>query len=348
MSATFRFIHFSDPHLAIEPRRFNALALARRKPFLQLDTFKRLGSSRLNQLRNPSTFMPEILHAAARFLLEYSDIVDAVMFTGDLATTGMMADLEVASRYTMPASPGKFRSSQGHVTLCQDGVDFYAIPGNHDRYQDNLGSSSSIHYDIQFSKFSESYHNKVSHSVRSKDGINLAIICGDFCLQSDDDSVDTFVDKAIDQVQRPLKKPLIGRFSRYGQGKVYTSILSEMTERTLSLRSKYADCAVVWAIHFAPFDCGNSLRLIDWEDYVEAAQRLKISLTLCGHTHDQRVMKYTDHLVYCAGSCGCTDSVDDSRMHIVEISISDDIRIRRENYKWNSRDGEFIFESVDE
>jgi hypothetical protein len=91
-------------------------------------------------------------------------------------------------------------------------------------------------------------------------------------------------------------------------------------------------------VHFAPFDCGAALELIDWDKIVNMATAAGVTTTICGHTHSQRKIQAPGHVIYCAGSSGCADSEDNSVLHILRYKIDGrQVSATRENFKWNGK-----------
>jgi hypothetical protein len=133
----------------------------------------------------------------------------------------------------------------------------------------------------------------------------------------------------------------------YGQGRVYQPVLDELKNRTFALRSKYEGINLIWIIHFAPFECGPWLQLIDFDMIMRSAVSLGVLATLCGHTHTASKHQFDNHVVYCSGSAGCVDSEDDSRIHVIHIDVDEDCQLSRDSYKWDDSKHEFVFYGID-
>src|SRR5262245_61356838 len=144
------------------------------------------------------------------------------------------------------------------------------------------------------------FKDNVGYWVDFKDNTYLAFVYVDFSLQERGDAADR----------------LIGV---YGQGRVYPEILETLRRRTRDLQHQYAGVNVIWLIHFAPFECGWNLRLIDYNDVTTAASSCGVSAILCGHTHSARKDGSSEHTIYCGGSAGCVDSENDARIHVVNV-----------------------------
>jgi hypothetical protein len=156
------------------------------------------------------------------------------------------------------------------------------------------------------------YHGGVGHSVQLKGQCYVGFVYADFALQEPVDALDRAV-------------------GLYGQGRVYGEIMNELRDLTLSLRNRFKGINLFWIIHFAPFDCGYKLRLIDWEEIIQAAPSLGVIATLCGHTHKTAKYIQEKHTVYCGGSAGCVDSETDSLIQVINLDVEGHCRITRQN-----------------
>jgi 3',5'-cyclic AMP phosphodiesterase CpdA len=90
-----------------------------------------------------------LAHAVAEFVYTERNGLDAIIITGDLATTGLPADLLPAERYVTEACTDKWLTSRQAPSLASHDLPIFLIPGNHDRYQDEVGtpvvSDSMLH-----------------------------------------------------------------------------------------------------------------------------------------------------------------------------------------------------------
>jgi hypothetical protein len=186
-----------------------------------------------------------------------------------------------------------------------------------------------MHFALKLGDHMPNFKDDVGHWVTQKRNQSIAFIFADFCLQKRLDASDKGV-------------------AVYGQGRVYEDVLSALKDRTVYIRNRYQGVALVWVIHFAPFDCGYKLHLHGWRELINLAVALKVSATLCGHTHQACKYITNGHVVYCAGSAGCVDSENDSRVHVLNFEIEDDqCAISRENFVWNDLEHEFVKHSSD-
>jgi hypothetical protein len=167
----------------------------------------------------------------------------------------------------------------------------------------------------------------VGYWIKNKREKLLAFVYADFSLQS----------------RLHASNPLYA----FGQGRAYPSVLGAAERLTTEIRNRFKDITIIWVLHFAPFDCVTSLRLIDWKSVAVAAARLNILCTLCGHTHDQTKTTINGHTIYCAGSAGCVDSEANSRVHVLEFELDSNVRLKRRNFVWKDSDHDFIEDEND-
>ena len=327
----FSLIHLSDTHLCIEPRRHNIISLLRRNLRDRIDTgFKQTQATGLLSFTRPASYAPHLLSAVAQFCLKHSDVNDGILVTGDISTTGMMTDLDVAQSFVAAPATAGFLSATGFPTLNSSTTHIRVVPGNHDRYVNSVGSPNCMNFFFKLgSNLPGNFHNDVGHWVLQKEQDYLALILADFCLQRRMDASDSAL-------------------AVFGQGRVYEDVLTELKRRTLMLRNEYSFIAVVWIIHFAPFDCGHDLLLHGWAGLVDAAVALNVSATLCGHTHQASKHQMKGHVVYCAGTASCVDREHDSRIDFVHFDVdSETCSISRDNYSWSDTQHEFVWRDAD-
>jgi hypothetical protein len=327
MSTRWRYIHISDPHFCVEPVRYNALTLIRRRPRAFIDTGRPRGPGLLS-LAKPASYVPDIISGVAQFCFDRRHVSDGILITGDLATTGLATDIRVANAFISEPARSGYVTERQSPTLHPSNLPILIIPGNHDKYIDNQGTPNGRTFELTFPQYLRNCWDGVGHWVRKKNDTTIGLISADFCLLERGD--------ALDKVA-----------GVYGQGRVYEHILDELKRRTLNLRARYRGIYLIWIIHFAPFDCGYGLQLIDFDEIISSARLLNIVATLCGHTHRAAKHQIDNHIIYCAGSAGCVDSEDDSRVHVIQIDIDKECRISRESYWWDAGQHEFTFIRID-
>jgi 3',5'-cyclic AMP phosphodiesterase CpdA len=331
----FSFIHLSDFHFCTEPSRHNVLFLKKRNIKATIDTvYEQVGKLGILSLARPGSYYPPITAGVAQFCHAHKDEINGIIISGDLATTGMATDVEVAKIFVSePPGAVGFTSKLEKPTLQAAGRPIYVLPGNHDRYANDLARPGAKLFDGEFDAYLPNYDGSVGHQVQNRLDKYIGFVFADFSLARRMD--------ATTKVQS------------LGQGRVYPEILKNLKSRTLMLRTKYPGIALNWVVHFAPYDCGLGLRLIDWPEVTAAATDLEVLTILCGHTHVQRrepqgKEPLPNHTIYCAASAGSVDNEDDSRVHIVRFDIGDkEVKHYRENYRWSPWRGAFELHSVD-
>lgn len=295
----------------------------------QIDTIAnqsfRLG---MVSLARPSSYCPDIVAGVANFIFRNGEEADAIIITGDLATTGMHTDLGVAKTFVTEPAVLTYKTQGKAPTLNSNSLPVYLLAGNHDRFTNNRAAPSSRNFDFVFSDhLGEGYDGFVGEWIVVKDGARVAFISADFSLRHDQD--------------------VLSSAHVYGQGKVYDDTLDKLRRRTFDIKGKHPDAVLVWLIHFAPFECGVWLELQGWDAILKAAEAAGVQVTLCGHTHVPRRISSVGHTVYCAGSAGCADSEENSYVHIIEVEVGDSVAVTRQNYKWNAEQDEFVLIGAD-
>jgi 3',5'-cyclic AMP phosphodiesterase CpdA len=327
--ASFNYIHISDTHLCIQPGRRNVLYLVQRNVRRNIDTiFQQAQGIGFASVLRPASYVPEIVAGAAQFCIEREAIVDGLIFTGDLATTGIATDINVAYSFITTPPTGGFYSSPRTPTLAFLPPDImHVLPGNHDKFDDDFGTPNGRNFELRFGTM-PNFSRGVGHWIDEKQGQYLGFLSADFTLRARGDAADKVV-------------------GAYGQGRVYQDVLDELVARSLQLRTQLPNIFLVWVIHFAPYECGYDIRLLDFDQVIEAAIRLKIVATLCGHTHKSFKMTIDQHIIYCSGSAGSIDKEDDSRIHMLYFNINDTCHVERENFIWDRDQREFMYFSRD-
>jgi predicted phosphodiesterase len=321
-SSVFRYIHISDFHLCIEPRRSNAAPLLKLKNWTKADVWSSMGKqwAKLGSksLLYPASYEPELLSGTARFCKQKHETVDGVIITGDLSTTGMLDDLIVAEKFLngTSTSTSGFNAS---IDFCREKV--VTFPGNHDRYKDNFGDPNGMNFELKFFVFMPNFSDRVGHWVDAKEGLNIAFVYLDLSFKS---------------------KAHASKSDRYGRGRAYPEIVHEAVSRSRLLHHKYPNAHLIWVLHFATYECGDELKLENSNLVLDAAAECDVKAILNGHTHTP-LFEYNDGIpTACAGSACSFDSTGNHALHIVEFKAYEDkLAISREDFIWNEHDQEF-------
>jgi 3',5'-cyclic AMP phosphodiesterase CpdA len=273
----FRLLHLSDLHFASIPYRAGIPDW----PDVTLSGHPLVVPAKV------SSHDPHLAEAAARFA--HQTRPDAVVISGDLATTGNHSDLASALEFVeSPVGDSPWTNADGRATL-RGAVrleNIGILPGNHDRFRGLLLRPNDREFDRIFSRYWPHDRGVEVLVVLAGGDEHLAIVGADFSLHRAKDA----------------KGPL----GHLGQGRVNPTTLMELVAETRRVREEYERTAVLWVVHFPPMfpNNGKSLELLDPEALVMAAEQEGIEHLLCGHTH--RALTYntgpSQVLVHCIGT----------------------------------------------
>lgn len=302
--AVFSLIHASDFHIGVKADFCNGFDIGGFPGW-----FRQAFSRELTGAFTPSTFW---LDRASRFTHEMeqeTDDIDAILVTGDIATTGSNSDITAAANFLDGTVPYNWVTSKRAFRCLHS--DFLPpiilMPGNHDRYVPPALTPRSLEFEAAFGlhwNFNEpipptfQHHRFVNSFTLSRDGDSLILCTVDFSLTNINDA----------------KKAGRAGFGYLGQGIVKKqqylpyerhSALDELIEQSSWALENRKNCSVVWCIHFPPKypKLPLDMQLIDENFLLEAAENLGIKLILSGHTH-----KYSSYLatpatrVVCCGT----------------------------------------------
>ena len=287
-----------------------------------------LGGEIFNLL--PSSYNPDLAEAVVRFAYRRRNTYDMILISGDLATTGTNADLQVAREFTNSKSVNAYLNSGSKPSLQGCSRPIFAMPGNHDRYRDNKGRPGSVHFDLVFPEIWGSDHRNFNQTVLAKGilGDRLALVAVDFCLRTANDA------------SAPR------HFNRLGQGKAYEDLVDELMNRTSVLRSKYENLIVAWIMHFPPVALPQrSLELQERERVQNAAIDAGIPVILAGHIHESRTERIHDTRIWCAGSGTSVEAKGiGNSIHLIDFIIDKGTlkSVDKVDYVWSQVRGDFV------
>lgn len=325
---TFRLLHisdlhFSDKNIGWKNEISSASDIVKREVLSQLFSGK--------NIFRPSTFDKDIALAANEYILEHIYRSDALVITGDLATTGSEFDLLVARNFLLGDIPRKWEvEGFFNRSLIGDHINTIIIPGNHDRYHTSpttwlhpgckkyeqiFGddwSLTSYQPTLKVHDLSNAHGIKLVHLAKGRE--SLLIFCVDLSLKSCGDS-----DSRLN-------------LGYIGQGKAYRSAIKRLKEYTNLCRLCRSNMEIIWCTHFPPSNPANhghenpKLRLLDEERLVLAANECKVPVILAGHAHRQQNYQLTDNgytmNIFCAGTtCSVDSDVDGNRFWELEFDI---------------------------
>ena len=308
--SVFRFLHLSDLHIAGEANRYSLIDSYH--PIAT--TFKSFANFQ-SPLKIPS-HDARAARALANQLSQEKGQYDAILISGDLATTGLDEDIQAAYNYLH----GKLRQTKEIIEeihpIC-DVAKLIWMPGNHDRYHDHLCNPGCRRFEKE-NYFGEKWRksdqlltdlgtkNGPVHSYHmAKDDRVLTIICVDFSFQKSD-------------------------FPKHiGRGIVLEDVLIELEKVTLKSKEKYKETAIIWVSHFPPKfpRVADSLMLENEENLLKLAEKLDISIILSGHTHeaieyDVPMESKNIRVICCGTSLEHQANNPKLSLQIIEIDIS--------------------------
>jgi len=279
-------------------------------------SFKRLVAHVLKEQTFASSFDTRLLYCLCNFIEDEEPQLKAIIITGDLATTGVKADLDRGLSFLEgPINPS--------IAIVPD-TKKLILPGNHDRFvyteEGFLYAPGGPLFDNHFKRY---WDNPVMAYEPLRSGnLSVIIIGADFGLQN----------------KKHCTFPLL-KLSRLAQGRVYPGILEQLVKLTKEKtdqeqRTGYVP-VVMWAVHFPPYfgykDAGWFARrlndvtknLIDEKLLVRVAKKNRVQAILAGHTHEAQryATRKSGVEVLCAGSA-TQDDPGDKQCQIIEVTLA--------------------------
>ena len=334
--ALFRFLHLTDFHFCLEHKRKNVLSLQGVPRREIIDTVvkqrRRLGSK---SFLLPVSYDVDIAKGIAQFCSEWSDDLDGIIITGDLATTGLPVDIEIARKFILDPIHRGFLTRERSPTIAQENLPIHLFAGNHDRYLNNWAKPTrrsqraSVQFDIVFETLMDKRSQDIGSWVDEKEGSEIAFVHADFSLR-----------------KRGHASMPAGYYA-YGQGKVYAEVLTALSDETFAIKKDNPKAPIIWLVHFAPYECESNIQLLDHRRLMNAAAALDVSAIICGHTHRMLFKKEGSQVIYCGGSACCVDNHDGCMLHLFEFDVGQSLKVSRATYVWSDQRDEFIFHSHD-
>jgi 3',5'-cyclic AMP phosphodiesterase CpdA len=311
--ASVRILHASDLHIA---KQENVTSPADR---VTPGTLK----SALFHRMFASSHDPAILQRLASFIHKESakGLLDAVILTGDIATTGATGDLEKAFEFIHEAAdprvPTQSARQKGKATLAGANKPIWLLPGNHDRYQSSI-RRFYVPGGLEFDRvFRRDWQGPVQRFPSiAKAGLTVTVIGADLNLQTHRQS-----DRRLGWLGQGLADPF----------------LNQLEAATKQLTEAERQC-VIWAVHFPPLypNISPYLKLLDDNLLVARANACGIKAVLSGHTHSavryrKSPMRFD---VLCAGTVSQSFAPEGNQFQIIEVSsdASGNINIANEEY----------------
>lgn len=279
----------------------------------------------------PASYDPDLAEAVAEFAYARRDIYDLILLTGDIATTGLDDDLAPAFEFVDKAAVQYWLTADRKPSLQGTGRQVFLLPGNHDRYDDNIATAGGLRFDVMFQRYWRTTNQRVQRIVirKKSDGQRLALIAADFSLARSRDA------------QSPT------RLNRYGQGRAYASRVNQLVNVTNQTRKEYKNVVVIWVMHFPPLPAEKqALNLIDHSNVQNAAINCNVPLIVAGHVHRPGIDSFGGVHVWSAGSATSVDTGHGNWVHILDFEITNGSlkSFTRTDYHWDQ--SQQIFDAV--
>lgn len=322
--AKFRVLHASDFHFSIEPNRRHWFRRISRK-FEDCPETPEPTSTRYRGYGFCS-YHPSVAQQVAEFAYRNASYLDAIVCSGDLATSGTTEDLTAAKDFIFSVCKTKFVNGRLQPTLQGSMLPILIMPGNHDRYADSDGNSGSANFDLVFDSYWQTEHvPRIQTLELQKQNQKLCFISADFCLK-----------KSSDAAGRPKM------FAKRGQGKCYDDVLDNLVKTTNSIKDNDDATFVVWVLHFPPIDeAGEFLKLIDVDKFIKSVNDHNIKLILSGHLHKSINTTIQNSQIHVASTACGVDIVDGNLLHVIEIDLggTPNPQFKRINFEWTKTGG---------
>jgi 3',5'-cyclic AMP phosphodiesterase CpdA len=364
---SIRILHASDLHISTYKNRVSAV-----DHFAQLRMTGDMGVWQLGALAwqfyeafrrkmTASSYDPVVLKFLAQFIYSHArqkrwkggtvseagaDKVDAIILSGDLATSGYDTDIDKVKEF-LSAAPHPWypyaSSDEDEVaTLAAIVSPVWYLPGNHDRFVPNTDwfSFHGVPFPNLFSPGGTNFDQKIRdyQTERALElgavpdwqtgaaGFRVVVLAADFALQQPGDHK--------------------GFYGWLAQGCVYQPVLSQLVEKTEKAIARHQQfdegvLGILWAIHFPPAfpQIAETNRLLFEGSLLSEANRMGVRAILAGHTHEQ--VRYSKPGLKCEVLC-CGSSSQHvppgsggrNRFQIIDLSLdaAENIQINLENY----------------
>lgn len=288
-----------------------------------------------------SSYNPGAVDCLCNFI-EGDGSFDALVLTGDIATTGLSQDLEKAREFLEGPATDEDSTIAGLVQRV------HLLPGNHDRF---IFTGNGFLYAPGGDEFERILGQHWSGKVKlydpplrsQQEELSVLIVAADFGLQRSADCT----------------WPLLA-VGRLAQGRVYPDVLAELERVTKAAWAAEQDSypnntiVILWAIHFPPFFpyAGRfklldrrTKNLIDEQELVAKAAECGVQAILAGHTHRAKDYMAGEQgvCVLCAGTATQHEDYD-RQIQIINISIKPDggVGIDLENYLLDLNGSTFV------
>ncbi len=209
---------------------------------------------------------------------------DAILFTGDMAETGHIDDLNTALKYfdsNVSDNERPWLLADDFPTIINSSKNIFVLPGNHDRFHHPNRYPNNKKFDEVFSDYWP-YGKYIkggmsTFTVDDNNAVGLSIVLADFSLEKREHG------------EEGLKTAITRRkFGYYGQGKAYDYRVKKLVEATEKIKDEFPNYPVIWAIHFEPLNNKSTMQLLDESTFIDAVRDNNIACVLNGHTHKEK------------------------------------------------------------
>lgn len=317
---TLKIAFIADPHLAQVANRINTWTLWKRGFWQHIDAAPR---DENKTLFKPASHEVRPLNAAVEFIRSASHQLDMLVLLGDLATTGLPEDIDVAKKVFTDTSGKRHIDSSIGPRFGVLGIPLHIIPGNHDRYQNDLGKPGGKLFDREFASVYKPV-NSVSHHHLQSDDVTLGLFSADFCYLADE--------------------LVLGLKKRYGRGRASSIVLGELDRQTSLWKKQNPGKPVIWAIHFSPSDnVDKEILLENRSDVIALANTLGVKHIFCGHTHLRSHDIGSHPHLYTAGSVSAVESRHDHFLHVCQVAKDGrHSNLQVKDYGYDEKTDEFV------
>jgi len=249
--------------------------------------------------------------------------LDAVILTGDLATTGTEDDINKVHQFLYAGFDKEcpFKSDDEFykgATLSALDIPIIYLPGNHDRYTPTRRFHKKI-MPILFYPGAREFDEKLSdhrtEPIRSYDLVSddqrlkVIVFTADFSLEHFDDHE--------------------GFYGWLAQGKAYSNLRNSLVQATYKASQNKKDgqaLCILWAMHFPPgYPVRKSCSLLKETELIKLANRVGVYAILAGHTHKQLIYG-TPAMAFIGFCCGTTTQSepirDNSQVNLDQLDLS--------------------------
>ena len=278
------------------------------------------GSLKALVKKGASSYHPDILESLTEFIIENSNptsaagtapsipTLDAVVLTGDLATTGRKTDIDEVKRF-FTANPNPklpYKSNDPDykgATLAAVRIPVIYLPGNHDRFIPTIKPYGGVpiyfapngkHFDgLRIDYRANPVQIETLPQPKRANGLAVTILAADFTLHKLGDHQGRYGWLAQGRANGGIYQPILDR------------LIAETRKAKLQKQKDEVSC-VLWCIHFPPSFPGieKTNRLLGEADVLKAAHDEDVDGILAGHTHEQ--LTYSNPAskcpVYCCGT----------------------------------------------